>query len=177
MRQRKYAAVAAIAIACRYAIEGGATEALAYSKSDDAILALDEKRTSLDILRIEVHTLVDYAKMVQDAKTQTNYSPAVRDCIEYITVHSHRTVTLKELARDAAYAKEYIAKLFKKEVGISISDYMLKTRITEAASLLKEGRSCSEVAHTLGFSSQSYFNRQFKKVTGMTPRLYRSLNA
>lgn len=177
LRQLKYAAVSAVAIACRYAIEGGATEALAYAKSDDAILRMDEMRTAVDILRVEVHTLIDYAKMVQQTKAQADHSPVVRACIEYITVHSHRTVTLEELASGTAYAKEYIAKRFKREVGVPISDYMLQVRINEAISLLKEGRACSEVAYTLGFSSQSYFNRQFKKVTGMTPRVYQSLHA
>lgn len=177
LRQLKYAAVSAIAIACRYAIEGGATEAVAYAKSDDAILCLDGMRTPMEILRVEVHTLIDYARMVQQTKTQVNYSPAVRACVEYITTHSHQTVTLEELASGTAYAKEYIARLFKREVGVAVSDYVLKTRIAEAIVFLKKGHSCSEVAHTLGFSSQSYFNRQFKKVTGMTPRAYRALNS
>lgn len=177
LRQLKYAAVAAIAIACRAAILGGAPEAPAYAKSDDAILHLDGMRRSMDVLKIELRTLVDYAAMVQHAKSQTRYSPAVRGCVEYITVHSHHSISLDALAEGTPYTKEYLAKLFKKEVGMSVSDYALRTRIDEAKTLLAGGQACSDVAHTLGFSSQSYFIRQFKKATGMTPRLYRSLNS
>ena len=176
LRQLKYAAVAAIAMACRAAIMGGAVEAVAYAKSDDAILQLDGRRSAIDVLRVEVRTLIDYAETVRLAKAQTRYSPAVRACVEYITVHSHESISLGDLAEGTPYSKEYLAKLFKKETGVSFGDYLLKIRIDEAAALLKSGHSSSDVAHTLGFSSQSYFIRQFKKSTGMTPRLYRQLN-
>lgn len=176
LRQLKYAAVAGIAMACRAAIMGGAVEAHAYALSDDSILRIDSQKSPMDVLRIEVQTLLDFATMVQQAKAQTRYSPAVRTCIEYITVHLHQNIGLEELANGTPYSKEYLAKLFKKEVGMPISAYVLKTRIDEAKSLLTAGHSSSDVAHTLGFSSQSYFIRQFKKATGMTPKLYRTVN-
>ena len=177
LRQLKYAAVAGIAMACRAAILGGAVEAHAYAMSDDAILRLDGQKSPLEVLRIEVQTFIDYATMVQQAKVKTRYSPAIRACIEYITVHSHQSITLEELSSGTPYGKEYLARLFKKEVGMPVSDYVLKTRIDEAKALLSSGHACSDVAHTLGFCSQSYFIRQFKKATGMTPRLYRRANA
>lgn len=177
LMQLKYAAVSAIALACRSAISGGAIEACAYAKSDEAIVAIDEARGTAEVLRLEVQTLYDYAQMVQETKSLQNCSAVIRACVNYITVHSHCLITLEELAEGSGYTKEYLAKLFKKEMGISVSDYILKSRIDEAKNLFAEGRSCNEVAQILGFSSQSYFIRQFKKTTGMTPKLFVNVNA
>ena len=60
-------------------------------------------------------------------------------------------------------------------MDISISDYIQKVRIAEAKELLRQGKSCGEVACILNYMSQSYFIRQFKKQTGTTPKLYRNL--
>ena len=57
-------------------------------------------------------------------------------------------------------------------MGMSISDYIQKVRIDEAKELLRQGKSCGEVACILNYTSQSYFIRQFKKQTGITPKLY-----
>lgn len=177
LMQLKYAAVSAIALACRSAISGGAIEACAYAKSDEAIVAIDEAGGIAEVLRLEVQTLYDYAQMVQQTKSLHNCSAVVRACVDYITVHSHGVIKLEELAEGTGYTKEYLAKLFKKEMGISVSDYILKARIDEAKDLFAQGRSCGEVTHLLGFSSQSYFIRQFKKTTGMTPKLFINVNS
>lgn len=177
LMQLKYAAVSAVALACRAAIEGGAIESCAYAKSDEAIVAIDEAKGIPEVLRLEVQMVYDYAQMVQETKSLQNCSAAVRACVDYITVHSHGVIKLEELSDGTGYTKEYLAKLFKKEMGISTSDYILKVRIDEAKDLLNAGRSCGEVTHLLGFSSQSYFIRQFKKVTGMTPKLFIHVNS
>ncbi len=169
LRLLKYSAVAAISLACRGAIEGGAVEAVAYSKSDDDILIIDNKNTPAEVLLEMANSLIGFAEMVKQHQAKSTYSPVVRGCIEYITVHSHHNITLDELANGTDYSKEYLARLFRKEVGIPVSDYILKCKIEEAETLLKNGNSCSETANILGFSSQSYFIRQFKKATRITP--------
>lgn len=68
LRQLKYAAVSAVAIACRAAILGGVTEAAAYSRSDDAILRIDGMKTVTGVMKCEVQTLLEYARMVQRCK-------------------------------------------------------------------------------------------------------------
>lgn len=169
LRQMKYAAVSAVAIACRAAIMGGALESVAYARSDDAIMRIDKCETIKSILFCEVATLLDYARLVKSTKKSLQYSPVIRDCIDYIVLHSHKNLTLDEIADGRGYTKEYIAKLFRAQVGETVSDFVLHVRIKEAKDLLRAGKSCAEVANILGFSSQSYFIRQFKKETGMTP--------
>ena len=175
LRQMKYAAVSAVAMACRSAIQGGLPESVAYGKSDDTILMIDNAESVAAILKIEVSTLLEYAKLVQQTKHNANYSPAVRFCIDYITSHSHKNITLDELAENSVYSNEYLAKLFKKETGKTLRDYIFQVRINEAKFLLASGKSCGEVSYLMGFSSQSHFINRFKEATGYTPRFYAKL--
>lgn len=172
LRQMKYAAVSAVAIACRAAILGGVGEAAAYGRSDDAILRIDGLKTVPTVLKCEVQTLLEFARMVQRSKPREYYSAEIRTCMERITAHTHSPLRLEELAEGSGYSKEYLAKRFKQEVGMPISEYMLQARMEEAKTLISSGMSCGDVAHTLGFSSQSHFIRRFKDATGMTPKLY-----
>ena len=171
-RQLKYNAVSGIAIVCRAAMIGGAPEIECYARSDNAIMRIDETDNELTILKILIQTTIDYATLVQQTNSTLQHPQIVRKCVQYIASHTHENITLEQLADGSEYSKEYIAKLFRKHMGISISDYIQKVRIDEAKELLRQGKSCSEVACILNYASQSYFIRQFKKQTGITPKLY-----
>ena len=175
VRQLRYNAVAGITLACRAAIMGGAPEIECYARSDKAIMEIDETSNELAICKILIQTGIDYAALVQQTKSHFQHPRIVRKCVQYITAHTHENITLEQLAEGSEYSKEYIAKLFRKHMGMSVSDYIQKTRIDEAKELLREGKSCGEVACILNYTSQSYFIRQFKKQTGMTPKLYGNL--
>lgn len=172
LRQLKYNTVAGITLVCRAAMIGGAPEIECYARSDNAILQIDETSSELAIYKILIQTAIDYAALVQQTKSDLQHPRIIRKCIQYIAAHTHENITLEQLAEGSEYSKEYIAKLFRKHMGISVSDYIRKTRIDEAKQLLRQGKSCGEVACILNYTSQSYFIRQFKKQTGITPKLY-----
>ena len=175
LRQLKYNTVSGIALACRTAILGGAPEIECYARSYSAIMKIDESSSEVAIFKILFQTTLDYAALVQKTKSSAKYPPVVRHCIQYIASHTHQNITLDELAEGSGYSKEYIAKLFRKHVGVPISEHIQMVRIQEAKSLLRQGKSSGEVAYILNYTSQSYFARQFKKQTGMTPMVYRNM--
>ena len=175
LRQLKYNTVAGITLVCRAAMMGGAPEIECYARSDKAIMQVDETNSELAIYKILVQTAIDYATLVQQTKSDIHHPQIVRKCVQYINSHTHENITLEQLADGSAYSKEYIAKLFRKHVGMSISDYIRKIKVEEAKELLRQGKSCSEVACILNYASQSYFIRQFKKQTGITPKLFQQL--
>ena len=175
LRQLKYNMVSGIALACRAAILGGAPEIECYARSDSAIMKIDESSSELSIYKTLIQTTLDYATLVQQSKSSAKYPPVVRRCIQYIASHTHQIISLDELAEGSGYSKEYIAKLFGKHVGIPISEHIQMVRIEEAKALLRQGKSSGEVAYILNYTSQSYFTRQFKKQTGMTPMVYRNM--
>lgn len=175
LRQLKYNTVAGITLACRAAIIGGAPEIECYARSDSAIIQIDEAEQELAICKILIRTTLDYAALVQQTSSDLQHPQIVRKCIQYIASHTHQSITLEQLAEGSDYSKEYIAKLFRRHMGMSVSDYIRKTRIDEAKELLRQGKSCGEVACILNYASQSYFIRQFKKQTGITPRVFLNL--
>ena len=171
LRQLKYNSVAGVTLACRAAMIGGAPEIECYARSDSAIMKIDEAGNDLTVYRILIQTTIDYATLVQQTRSGALHPWIVRQCVQYISSHTHENITLEQLAEGSEYSKEYIAKLFRKHMGMSISDYIQKTRIDEAKELLRQGKTCGEVACILNYASQSYFSRQFKKQTGLTPKV------
>ena len=78
--------------------------------------------------------------------------------------------TIRELARKVAMNECYLKKGFKTLVGKTIHEYQQELRINKAKELLQQqGRTVTDVANTLGFSSISHFSTAFKRVTGMKP--------
>jgi two-component system response regulator YesN len=68
----------------------------------------------------------------------------------------------------------YFGKLFKKETGISFTDYLMNYRIEKAQALLRNTRkNISEICFSVGFNSQSYFGYVFKKKVNLSPKKYR----
>ena len=67
----------------------------------------------------------------------------------------------------------YLSRLFKQEMGETLSEYLLRTKVERAAQLLKEDRhKIGEIAGMVGYSTSSYFSVMFKKFTGCSPREY-----
>jgi AraC-like DNA-binding protein len=94
--------------------------------------------------------------------------------VEYIEKHLHYTISLHDLAALTGKNVSYLSTLFKKETGISISSYITKKRLEEAALILSESEMpVVEIATTLSFNSQSYFTLLFREQYGKTPKEYR----
>lgn len=99
----------------------------------------------------------------------------VRLVLDHLAKHHARGVTLDELARLAGLNRYRLSRLVKATTGKSIPQHLRAFRI-EAACRLLESTSTpyGEIAYSLGFSDQSYFIKQFREVTGVTPARYRA---
>ena len=96
-------------------------------------------------------------------------------CMDYIYSHIHYRITLKELAEYLDLSESYLSKLFRKEMGISVSNYILDLKIDKAKNLLQYSEyTTSDISNYLAFSSQSHFIQVFQKKTGLTPHKYRT---
>lgn len=101
-------------------------------------------------------------------------SPAVAQAIDYCNEHYGSRITLEELAGLVRLNKSYFSQLFHKEMGVPFGDYLENVRVRRAQSLLyNSSKSMSEIAEQVGFASQNYFTKVFKKATGLTPSQYR----
>ena len=89
--------------------------------------------------------------------------------VNYLNSNIHRQPSIPELARFCSISEAGIKRLFDKYAGIGIHKYLLRLKIKTAAELLHSGESVTNVAQKLGFNSQSYFSRAFKRETGISP--------
>lgn len=97
----------------------------------------------------------------------------LRQVIEYINDRLERNFTLTELAAIADLSPSYFSYLFKLSTGYAPHQYVIRCRIERAKILLKQKQTIAEIAYSLGFSHQSHFNRHFKKLVGVTPKVFR----
>lgn len=78
------------------------------------------------------------------------------------------------IAAQAFMNPDYLSRIFKRETGLSISDYVLQERIARAKELLsKTEMPVSSVATAVGYSNFSHFTKIFRKYTDRNPMDYR----
>lgn len=95
--------------------------------------------------------------------------------LQYIQKNLHRSITVKELSAKACMSESSFHRAFKNELGISPIRFINEARIRLATRLLKDpSRQVKDVYLDCGFECRSYFNRQFKKQTKMSPKEYRN---
>ena len=102
------------------------------------------------------------------------YSKPVELSLQLIEGSYDRNISLDEICREAAVSRNYFCYLFKREVGVSVWNYLTQLRMERAKKLLEETDLRSyEIAFQVGYDNPSYFSRIFKKYEQMTPNEYR----
>ncbi len=80
------------------------------------------------------------------------------------------------IAQKLNYDYHYLSNLFSEAAGTTIEKYFITQKIEKAKELLiYDELSLTEISDRLGYSSQAYLSNQFKKITGLTPTVYKSL--
>lgn len=88
--------------------------------------------------------------------------------------YADAALTLYRIAEQVERPEKYISQLFKDVTGVNLSDYVEKVRMDQAALLLKhESLTVDEIAARVGYNSSHSFRRAFKRVTGVSPSLFR----
>jgi len=114
---------------------------------------------------------LDDKSMVQHAFPHQNH---ISSMIEYINANLTKEFILDEMCDDLHLSKFYACHIFKKVTKMTIMEYLIERRISEAKKLLSHtNKPISDIAMSTGFSSFSLFSRTFSKLTGCTPLEYR----
>ncbi|MNI28084.1 Bifunctional transcriptional activator/DNA repair enzyme AdaA [compost metagenome] len=96
--------------------------------------------------------------------------------VAYIHEHMAEEMTREDIASFVNFNPAYLSRLFKKETGMSLFDYILQQRINKAKQLLATSNlKISEIAELIGYFNFSHFTKMFKRETGTTPQEYRKL--
>lgn len=94
--------------------------------------------------------------------------------LSYITDNLSGKLSMKLLAKISGYAPDYFGKLFRKELGVGVSEYICKRRLERACYELEySSMGIDEIAVRTGFFDASYFIKMFRKHCGITPAQFR----
>jgi AraC-like DNA-binding protein len=102
----------------------------------------------------------------------------INNVIEYIMLHFKEDINLEKAAEISAMNKSSFCRYFKKSTGKPFVSFLNEIRINYSCKLLLEtspSRSISEAAYISGFNNVSYYNRIFKKVIGVSPSEYKTI--
>ncbi len=120
------------------------------------------------------YTMIRKYCMLVNNYSRRGCSSLVQTCLDYIDFHYSLDLSLNTLAAMCSVTGSYLSTLFKKETGVTITDYINTTRIRQSLILLNSTNlSISEIAARCGFVDANYYSRIFKKFQGKTPKHYR----
>lgn len=166
-------AIELIVMTSRTAVSAGVSQERA-SQINTSFIQVILMQNSLDDISGQLQLAIDiYQKEIQ--KNASIPEPASIKAIKlFINEHFSENITLDSIAGSAFLSASYASRLFKKELGISIMDYLLQVRMNEAKKLLKDtALPIEEVASRTGYADSSYFTKVFRKAEGITPSQYR----
>lgn len=174
LQNLKYHLVVSIAMITRFCINSGMPPEEAYSLSDVYIRQTDLCKSIEEINDTHYTMTVEFTKRMRQINVAHVYSKTVTVILDYISDHLHEKLLVEDIADHVGYTVPYISRVFKAEMGMPISNYIMQKKIEAAADMLHfSDHSALEISNYLSFSSQSYFIKQFRKIMGITPKEYR----
>ncbi|MCM1992205.1 AraC family transcriptional regulator [Oceanirhabdus seepicola] len=157
----------------RSVIEGGVDADFVYTLKDTYLRLIESCNNLTQLITISNSVLEEFVESVTKLGL-IKVKPSVQKAIKYIYEHLTEEISLEQVAKKVKLHPKYLSALFKKEMGITFQNYILKLRIQEAKRLLNySDYSILDIALQFGFKSQSYFTNTFKKYEGCTPNQYR----
>ncbi|MBE6559736.1 MAG: helix-turn-helix domain-containing protein [Ruminococcaceae bacterium] len=155
------------------AIEGGADAPLIFDLTSGYREEL-ERFDSLEKMSIwlggVLNRFISYVFEFGDVQHQDSLHKIVR----YIKENYMNKITLDDIAEHVFMSKYYISRIFNEKMGMSVSAFINKMRIDRSKRLLAETTlSIAAIANMTGFDDQSYFAKQFRSATGVSPGKFR----
>lgn len=102
-----------------------------------------------------------------------NYStkkPYIVSILNYINDNITSPITLTDICKTVPLSKEYVTRIFKKEMGITVTEYINQQKLTLAKNMLaSEELSLQNICDSVGYQNYHYFSRLFKKHFGISP--------
>lgn len=168
-------AIVSVTIATREAIAGGVSPTEAYKLSDKMINQIDHCTKLEEVEEMCRSSIIKFAQLVAETQKKRDGSNYTEQCKEYIARNYHHKIYLEEIAEAIGISQGHLARIFHRDTGMKVQEYMLKFRIERASNLLKYSEaSLAEISDYVCFNSQSHFGSVFKKYMGMTPGQYRN---
>ena len=158
----------------RKAAERGGVHPMYIDRVSSKFASQIEKIPSVErITNVMADMFTEYCELVKKRSTE-NYSPIVAETIIMIDADISADLSLSLLAERLNISSVYLSMLFKKEIGVTLTEYIRNKRMNHAAHLLRTTNlQVQTIAMHCGIADLQYFSKQFKKQMGKTPKEYR----
>ena len=115
------------------------------------------------------------ARFLKDAQPKTEINDdRIQKVLSYIRKNIYKTIDIDSLAAISCLSKDHFIRLFKKEINNTPLQYINQKKIEKAPLILiTDSMPVKNISYLLAYEDHSYFNRLFKKLTGVTPQQYR----
>jgi YesN/AraC family two-component response regulator len=175
LNHARYMFVTQIAMHTRIVINAGVPPYLAYAKSDELINQMDQCTEEGQVWSLVYQANDIFIRMIENMTEKKKDVSHTMRCKTYVDKNYRKNLTLNQIAGELGLNASYLSHLFTEVEGISIREYINRARVEKAENLLKySDSSIIEICEYVGFSSQSYFGKIFKKYTDYTPQQYRN---
>lgn len=177
LRQYKNTFIVTATLVSRAAIKGGMAAEDAFTLSDLFIQKCELLSDPARVINLQFNMVADYTEQVAKIRSKSYPTKLALDVSNYVRHHILEPITAENIAKELYISRPYLSSRFKKDTGLTLTDYILKEKTDEAKRLLHyTDKSIATIGLYLGFSSQSHFFRVFKKYCGMSPKEYRKKN-
>jgi len=173
LRSLKNSLICSCTLYTRAAIDSGVDPEDAFCLSDVCIKNIEEFRDIVQLGEYEKEVLTNFVNMVNKTKYK-KYQRPISDIVEYIYENSTKKITVASIAEYMHLSKDYLSKLFYKNVGIHLTEYILMQKVEMSKNFLEHtDMKITDIACLFEFCNQGYYSKVFKKYTNETPYLYR----
>ncbi|MGL5346610.1 MAG: PocR ligand-binding domain-containing protein [Peptostreptococcaceae bacterium] len=163
-----------VSLISRAIVEGGLDVDISILKLDCFCENIENFKTSEKIffeLNNYILDLIDNVFIL----SKDNHIGLLKDAREYISNNYKKQIKVEDVASSVAISSSYLSHLFKEELNCTVNDYITRIRIEKSIELMsKRELSVQIISKQVGFKSQSYFTKIFKKYMGVTPVYYRN---
>lgn len=102
----------------------------------------------------------------------------IKEAISFIEHNFQNDITVEDIATVCGINRSYLCKVFKKSLGQSPQEFLIKYRMGKATELLKlTTLSIADIGKAVGYENQLHFSRAFKSVHGVSPKIWRRNDA
>ena len=175
LRMAKDRCILAIGIVSNTVLEVGAEQEDIYQLRTAYISQVEQCYSVKEINTLRLNMMVDFCRHVEHLKYKSSDVPIVNYAIQYVNENADKKISLQEIADFVHASKSYLCTEFSKTMGIGLFRYIQEQKIKRAKQfLILTDKPLSEISTLLSFSSQSYFQKIFKEIEGITPKEFRN---
>ena len=158
----------------RAIVEGGMDPKLSIDKAEKFYENIKTYKNAEDIF-IYLNSFI--LELVDDIfiLTQNKQVSLLKEARMFISTNYYKNLTLDDVAGSVCLSSSYLSHIFREKLNCTVNNYITRVRIEKSIEFMSMRElSIQEISEKVGFNSQSYFTKIFKKYIGVTPITYRN---